>query len=1068
MAKQKRNKQTTKGTKRKTAVTAARPKSLDQRENIFLVTGIGGSAGGLEAMRLFFRKVPEHTGIAYIVALHLAPDRKSMLSSILAQAAKMPVVDIRQGELIVPDHVYVVPAGMLATIERQRFRLRDAGKIPRHTIDALFQSLGEELGSRAAAVVLSGLGDDGSLGVKAVREHGGLTIAQGSDSTAPQHPEMPRSATATGAVDFVLSVEDIPKALMEHARHLAKLQKNRKPAAEKAEDLYQKLFDMLNARIGHDFKNYKRSTFARRVQRRMQVVRVGSLNEYVSHCRNDPTEIDRLFDDLLIGVTQFFRDRPAFEVLAKTVIPRLFEGKGKDDAVRIWVPGCSTGEEVYSLAILVREHLEKFARAIKVQIFATDIDERSMEIARTGRYGKQIATDITPERLKRFFYAEGANYRLVKEVREMCIFSAHSLIKNPPYSRLDMISCRNLLIYFDSHLQDRLVPLFHYALRPGGYLFLGPSENLSRHTDMFSMVDKKHRILQRREIGRRVLPDLPAIPSVPSEARMLGLGARDGALGISANRRGQTIDAAERLLLERYMPAFVITDDSLNIVHYSARTGKFLESPAGAPERNLLALARRGLRFDLRAVVDKALKSERPVIKSDAHLESENGMIGVRLIAQPLGKFGADPNLTMIIFHELGPLEVSRTHRKRDRSEKTIEQLETELRLARDSLQHTIEEYETSNEELKSSNEELLSVNEELQSSNEELETSKEELQSLNEELQTVNQETVARVDELDRANTDLKNLIESTQIATLFLDRNLLILNFTPMITKIFRLIRTDIGRPIQDIAHSLGHSTLEKDMREVLRTDKPIEREIKPAESEAIFSMRILPYRDVEGHTQGIVLTFVDITSAKASEHQRGLLVEELNHRVKNILSVAMSIANQMLGDSKSEEKFRAAYFGRLQALAKANELLAQRKWAGAELRDVIELELNPYQDDKKVPITLTGPDLILKPRAAISLGLVFHELATNAVKHGALAKPGMGLGIRWELDGADRDELVIKWEETNGHGIKAPQTTSFGMNLIRRAITKELSASLDVKFREGGFQCIMRIPTSGILAG
>jgi two-component system, chemotaxis family, CheB/CheR fusion protein len=377
-----------------------------------------------------------------------------------------------------------------------------------------------------------------------------------------------------------------------------------------------------------------------------------------------------------------------------------------------------------------------------------------------------------------------------------------------------------------------------------------------------------------------------------------------------------------------------------------------------------------------------------------------------------------------------------------------------------------VEEYETSSEELKSSNEELLSINEELQSSNEELETSKEELQSLNEELQTVNHEMTAKVDELDRANSDLNNLIESTQIATLFLDRNLVIRNFTPMITKIFRLIRTDIGRPIQDIVHTIKNVTLDKDMREVLRTDKPVEREVTLSQSSDSYSMRILPYRDAEGKTRGVVLTFVDITSAKASERQRGMLVEELNHRVKNILAVAMSIASQMLRNFNSVEEFRNAYFGRLQALARANELLSQRDWAGAKLRDVIELELNPYEN-KKSPISLDGPDVLLLPRAALSLGLVFHELATNAAKHGALAQPGMKLKVTWALEHASEQRLTIQWDETGGRQIKAPETTSFGMNLIRRALTRELSAKVDVEFKKDGLRCAIQIPAASILA-
>jgi two-component system, chemotaxis family, CheB/CheR fusion protein len=1039
------------------AVKSAPAGSPDQVQDGFLVAGIGSSAGGVEALRIFFKHAPVDSGIAFIVAQHLSPDRKSMLSAILAQSTKMAVAEIQEGVPIAPNRVYVVPPGVVATIDHQRFKLTPAAGSPRHPIDSLFESLGTELGVRAAAVVLSGLGNDGSRGVKAVREHGGLVIAQGTDSTAPQHDDMPRGAIATGMVDFVLPVQHIPDALGRHADHLSKITTSgRKPVADGAESQFQALFGLLQKRAGHDFRNYKRNTFARRVQRRMQVVRVESLEKYIATCEKDPSEVDKLFDDLLIGVTHFFRDTAAFNALAQTVIPQLFEGKSKDDQVRIWVPGCSTGEEVYSIAILLREHMAALETVPKVQIFASDIDEHAVEIARAGRYGKEVANDVTSERLARFFHPEETHYRLSKDVRELCIFSVHSVIKNPPYSRLDLVSCRNLLIYFDSALQNRLVPLFHYALKPGGYLFLGPSENISRHTDLFATLDKKHRILRRRETGRRVLPDFTTVPSelhkfpVPRE--------------LQPDHHGQIVNAAERILLERHLSPFVVIDQDLNVVHFSAGTGKYLETPAGAPERNLLALGRRGLGAGLRSVTGRGVQSDRQVATADAHMDGENGRVAVRLTARPLGPSDGETNLTMLIFQEIASAAAPATaQRGGDRG--AIEQLEAELRLARDSLQSTIEEYETSSEELKSSNEELLSINEEMQSTNEELETSKEELQSLNEELQTINQEVTAKIEEIDRANADLKNLIDSTDIATLFLDRNLAVRNFTPTLTRIFRLIRSDIGRPIQDIVHGiLDPVALEADMREVLHADKPLQREVKLTGSDDVYAMRIHPYRDARGKPQGIVLTFVDISTLKKADRQRLLLIDELNHRVKNILAVAMSIAGQMLRTFRSPDEFRDAYFGRLQILAKANELVSLRDWNGAKLGDIIALELSPYLQERPTAVSVDGPPVVLRSRGALTVGLAVHELVTNAAKYGALGKPGMTLDVGWTLDGGN--DLVIRWDESGGKDIKPPAASGFGMTMVHRVLTQELSAKVDADFRPVGLRCLIRIPASALL--
>jgi two-component system, chemotaxis family, CheB/CheR fusion protein len=746
------------------------------------IVGIGASAGGVEALEQLFRAVPADNGLAFVVVTHLPPDRESLLVEILGRAARMPVVEAKDGERIAAEHVYVLPPSAILTIRGGRLRLRRTGPADRERapIDVFFNSLAADQGEHAIGVVLSGSGHDGTLGIKAIKENGGLTIAQGTNVSRPRFTEMPASAVAAGFVDLELPVENIPERIIAYIRNWGAFD------PEKPGDALAKIHGLLRSRTGYDFSEYKERSFQRRVQRRMQVVQTRNLKDYADRLEREPDEVHALFRDLLIGVTDFFRDAAAFQALETLVIPKLFEGKGADDEVRVWVAGCSTGEETYSIAILLREQCEKLVAPPKIQIFATDIDEMAMGVARTARYPATVVKEVSPERLTRFFVQEAGIYRVVRELRDMCIFSTHSVIRDPPFSRLDLISCRNLLIYLRPTLQTQIVPLFHYSLRPGGHLFLGSSENLSRYTELFVTLDRKNRIFRRRDLVSR--PPLPLRQFLPNSRRDK-TGTEESPSGLL--QRSDLLRRIAATVVERFAPTYVIVDESGQTLFFSPETGKYLQPAAGPPNRDIVAMARPGLRGDLRAALHRAKETGQRVVRDRVPVQINGGTQLVSLAVEPIGE--AKEMAYGVVFIDRGPvrMEEETASVRSDNDDATVRQIEQELQDTKVRLQSTIEELETANEEFRSSNEELLSVNEELQSTNEELETSKEELQSVNEELQTVNSELTAKIDELDRANADLNNLFLSTRVATIFLDRKLVIRSFTPEVTKLFNLIR-------------------------------------------------------------------------------------------------------------------------------------------------------------------------------------------------------------------------------------------------------------------------------------
>jgi two-component system CheB/CheR fusion protein len=744
-------------------------------------------------------------------------------------------------------------------------------------------------------------------------------------------------------------------------------------------------------------------------------------------------------------------------------LPKLFEGDSVSDAVRVWVPGCATGEEAYSLAILLREHISGLTSPPKVQVFATDIDEAALNVARAARYPRAMLEHLSDERLKRFFRPEAASCVLNKEVRDMCIFSAHSVIRDPPFSRMDLVSCRNLLIYFNTELQDNVLPVFHYALKSDGYLFLGPAESVSRHSDLFSAVDKKHGVYQRRSVMNTNV-------RIPSWFAKNSGHAQEAATEITVRRDQRLWRQIEARVMESFAPAHIVVGTEGDIVYYSSRTGKYLEPQMGSPSRQLLAMVRKGLRLDLRAALREAAETQKVIVRDRIDVELDDRVQQIRLTVQPMIEPDQEP-LYLVVFADLGPPighEEATLHRPPG-APGDVSSLEEELKETRDRLQSTIEEYETALEELKSGNEELVSVNEELQSTNEELETSKEELQSVNEELNTVNQELASKVDELHQSNADLRNLFDSTQIATVFLDRFMVIRSYTPAVRSIFNLISGDRGRPITDIAHQLEGVDLRSDVQKVLDERKPLERSVRSGDGDTYYLMRILPYRTVDDAIDGVLITFVNVSEVIAAEEQQRMLVAELNHRVRNMLQVVIGLANQTLHRSANLAEFDKAFMGRMQALARAYELLSRDSWRRTSMSDLIGSQLAAFATEG-ARCSMQGDAIELNSNAALALGLVVYELATNAVKYGSLSIPSGRVHVSWKMrkDGESEPTLMVTWVESGGPEVRPPTHSGFGSELLNRQLRYELKGEAAIEFHKDGVQATLTLPAKSFALG
>jgi two-component system CheB/CheR fusion protein len=844
-------------------------KSEDKVKRSCTVVGIGASAGGLEAIEGFFAHTPSDIRIAFVIIQHLAPEHKSIMGSLLRKYTNLKVMEVLDGTNIEPGCVYLNPPNRDVSIFNGKLYLTEPTQ-PRGTrlpIDYFFRSLAESETDKSICVVLSGTGTDGTLGLKAIKGAGGMAMVQ--EETQAKYNNMPRSAIDTGLVDFVLPVEKMGTELVKYISHPYIGGPEKIPTEkEKFEHHLQKIFILIRSTTGHDFSQYKMNTIRRRIERRMAVHQIDEISEYEAFLQKNPGEIRTLFKDLLITVTNFFRDPKAFKALNEKVVLPIVKTRPVESTIRVWVPGCATGEEAYSVAILFSEAMKLLGRHLILQVFATDLDTDSIEYARMGIYPDSIVADVSMERLKNYFVKEDNVYRVKKQVREMVIFATQNLIKDAPFSKLDVVCCRNVLIYMNTALQKKILPLFHYTLNPGGYMFLGTSETIGDFADLFSPLDLKWKIFKRKQAAATLGLERTALS-------LNGLILEDAK---ATKRKFEPTPAnirllAERTILQDYAPPCVLINENFDILYFSGDTDRFLSMPAGEPTFNLLKIARDDIRYKLSTQLRKCLKDKTPVKNKDIKIMQNGNISSVDITVKPVLDTTLKDEFMMVLF-ETPEAQLERRGKKKEKQadkdmEPRVQALEQELQSTKEYLQTTIEELETSNEELKSTNEELQSTNEELQSTNEELETSREELQSTNEELETVNTELQNKVEQLSEANNDLNNLLGCTDIATLFLDNDVRVKRFTPRAAEIFKLIPADVGRSISDIVHNLQYDELVNDTQDVLKNLGRIEKEIR-AKNGNWFFMRILPYRTAENAIDGVVVTFVDISKQKRLEEQ------------------------------------------------------------------------------------------------------------------------------------------------------------------------------------------------------
>jgi two-component system CheB/CheR fusion protein len=846
-----------------------------EKNTPFPIVGVGASAGGLEAFDKFFTHMPPDSGMAFVLVQHLDPTHESILVDLIRRFTRMKVFQVEDGLKIEPNCIYVIPPNRDMALLHGSLHLMEptARRGLRLPIDFFFRSLAEDQGEQAIGIVLSGTGSDGTLGLKAIKGEGGMAMVQ--DPLSAKYDGMPRSAISTGLVDYILDPASMPEQLQSYVKHafITRVKKPEPLLPQSASSL-QKIFILLRNHTGYDFSLYKNTTIGRRIERRMTINQIEYIGDYVRYLQQNPLEIESLFRELLIGVTHFFRDQEAFATLQQKIIPRLFVSRQPNDPIRVWVPGCSTGEEAYSIAMLIQEQMDALKQPFDIQIFATDIDSHAIERARNALFPDGIVADVSTERLNRFFVKEGNTYRVRKPVRDLVIFAVQSVIKDPPFSRLDLISCRNLLIYLGPELQKQVLRLFYYALKPGGYLFLGNSETLGTGAESYSVIDSKWRLFQRR----------PNAPGFRGGADFAGSHLLDQRLGpsVDADKSLSLRDLTEKILLDDFAPPSVIINERGEVLYFHGRTANFLEPPRGRASFNVFRMAREELRMPLTAAVRKVINQKQESIYERIQLETNGHLQVIRLIVKPILKPAAMQGLMIVVFEEVPvPPAVDLSDSTLDMSTNQDQRLITlkqELKSTKEYLQTTIEELETSNEDLRFANEAMQSTNEELQSTNEELETSQEELQSVNEELVTVNSELQLKIEQLTQANNDINNLLTNTRIGTIFLDQNLCIQRFTPTATEVVNLIETDVGRPLGHIVSNLVYEHLVEDAHHVLETLETKEIEVQTLNGHW-FWMQIMPYRTVENVISGIVLTFTDITEQKKLQEE----LQQLNRAVE-----------------------------------------------------------------------------------------------------------------------------------------------------------------------------------------
>lgn len=830
-------------------------------DDAFPVVGIGASAGGLEALEQFLAGVPARSGMAYVVVQHLDPTHKGMMPELLQRATKLPVMQASDGLKVRPDHVYVLPPNRDMSILNGALHLFQPGapRGQRLPIDFFLRSLAMDRRQHAVGVVLSGMGSDGTAGLRAIKENAGLTLAQ--DPEEAGFSSMPQSGIDAHMVDIVAPAKALPERIIDCLQRGATSKEPAEVDDGQSKSGLEQVLVLLRNHNGQDFSHYKKSTLYRRIERRMGIHQIRRIADYVRLLRQNPQELDLLFREFLIGVTSFFRDPSAWESLRDLAFAGIFERNPSGRALRAWVPGCSTGEEAYSLAIIFKEALaaHKPKGRFSLQIFGTDLAQDAIDQARQGRYSDGIRAEVSSDRLERFFVRSDDSYQVGKEVREMVIFAPQNMVQDPPFTKLDLLSCRNVLIYFGSELQKKMLALFHYSLAPGGVLFLGNSETTGSENSLFAPIDPSARIYRRLDITPHVLDvDFPTRLS-PPQGTANNLPATPQVANLQL--------LADQLLLLQFAPPAVLVNDRGDIIYINGRTGRYLEPAAGKANWNVYAMARNGLRQALGGALEQAVRDEGRVECNDVAVDDEGKVRRIDLTVQYIKDPEPLRGMVMLVFTELRSRVAPRRRAKAGSGSSREVELEEALKQAQDEVRRLRDRMQTSGEELKSINEEMQSTNEELQSTNEELTTSKEEMQSLNEELQTVNAELQSKVEDLSRVNDDMQNLLNSTELATVFLDDHLHVRRFTPQAAHIIKFIEADVGRPLSDLASDLDYAEIEEDAHEVLRTLIFSEKEVATRD-DRWFRVRIMPYRTMENVIKGVVITFIDISVAKRLE--------------------------------------------------------------------------------------------------------------------------------------------------------------------------------------------------------
>ena len=1013
------------------------------------VCAIGASAGGVPALRNFFGHIQTDIGLAYVVIVHLAPDHPSALVSILAACTRMPVQQVVDVAAIRPNTVYVIAPDRELVVGTDEIAARPftQPRGQRAPIDMFFRSTAAGRGD-GLAVILSGSGSDGALGVRAIKEGGGVVFVQ--EPAEAEFPMMPQNAIATGVADFVAPIELLTVRIAEVARSK---DATRRMSADSAVHELRRITSLMRSRTGHDFSNYKRATVLRRVTRRMQVTRCASLTDYADYIGDTPEEAQQLFSDLLISVTMFFRDPQAFEALAEQVITRLFDDLGEGPRLRAWVVGCASGEEAYSLAILLLEECARRKVQCPIQIFASDLDEGALATAREGRYPRSIEADVSEERLRRWFVDEIAHYRVRQEVREIVLFANHSALKDPPFMRLDLITCRNLLIYLERPLQRQLGTLFHYGLKPQRFLFLGSAETLDASPELFAAVDRDARIYRARPSLTRGVPPL----QLSSEEHRGGSAERRRQLWRDDHERGAVY--MHMSALERVSPPSILVDDAHRIINLSPAAGTFLLHSGGPFSAELPAVVRPELRLDLKIALERAFGLKQSTLTLPTRVDFGGATRRVAMqVAPAFAEESAVPQ-ALVFFMDGGEVQPLNEPLDAEPKPDELRRLHEELKLAHEQLSISRRAHEVSIEDIRAANEELQSINEEYRSTAEELETSKEELQSMNEELQTVNAELKSKLESISSAHSDLQNLTSATEIGTLFLDHELKIRMFTPPVAELFNITDSDVGRAITDFTHQMVYEGIERDGQQVLHDLVPVETVVESKRGRS-YMMRVRPYRTIENRIEGIVVTFVDISARLVTERQLKLMVDELNHRVKNTLSIVQAIAHQTFKHGNLEHSARRAFEGRLAALAQAHNLLTLTHWEHAAMRDIttsIAMGCGAGLDR----FTLDGPDIDLQAGQAVSIAMALHELCTNAVKYGALSIDAGRVLLQWRVLGESEPRLRIEWHELNGPPVHPPTHRGFGSLMVEQALADGIRGTAIIEFRPEGVTCSIEGP-------